>query len=574
MTPVQDHTFIQDLLECATYQPQLLGNQLAVNAFYPAARSKSAKLQHSDNANGQVPSNASFIFGAFHAYLKTLRHENICEYVLIYRGHQDRFFVVSEHYSRSLADLNSEQLGELMPRIVKQILSALCYLYLNGISHCNLTLQSVRLDNLNNVKLADFGMSELTNDGECVSFPINDPNYLTPGCFKDDIWALGLIMLEVLTCEKLGKECTVEQLLDVSRMEKIASDMIASLPSKTDPVKRNFIEQCLMIDHLARPQPDELLKHALVVSIEKPIDAVESIYSNSQPLAGIPLNQLYILWKLSGGDLEKSYSKKSQTAFAPPIERLPIIIRADGAEYGGSSLSLESFTEDAVVLSMNNFETKLDECLKSATEVPEASDSLLKLNTSLGANNADIVFNQVNFDAPSSPTHPISITVSNDNSDDFSLSLDDSNILPPKLWKKYLEILPAYCKLPLSIREADAVYQFMRMKIFSRLLVTFPASRKELHSQASIDIPPLLRGPIWACLLGLKEDYQRKLWRLDYNQPHGIDHQIDVDIPRCHQYNAYMNCPQGQQKLRCLLKAWVAGNPSLVYWQGKRFIFN
>jgi hypothetical protein len=44
--------------------------------------------------------------------------------------------------------------------------------------------------------------------------------------------------------------------------------------------------------------------------------------------------------------------------------------------------------------------------------------------------------------------------------------------------------------------------------------------------------------------------------------------QIDVDIPRCHQYHVLMASPEGHRKLRRLLKAWVAANDKLVYWQG------
>ena len=46
------------------------------------------------------------------------------------------------------------------------------------------------------------------------------------------------------------------------------------------------------------------------------------------------------------------------------------------------------------------------------------------------------------------------------------------------------------------------------------------------------------------------------------------DRQIDVDIPRCHQYDPLMASPAAHAKLRRLLKAWVRGQPGLVYWQG------
>jgi hypothetical protein len=45
-----------------------------------------------------------------------------------------------------------------------------------------------------------------------------------------------------------------------------------------------------------------------------------------------------------------------------------------------------------------------------------------------------------------------------------------------------------------------------------------------------------------------------------------------MDVPRCHQYNQLLASSTGHEKLRRLLKAWVAANTKLVYWQGKTWI--
>lgn len=45
--------------------------------------------------------------------------------------------------------------------------------------------------------------------------------------------------------------------------------------------------------------------------------------------------------------------------------------------------------------------------------------------------------------------------------------------------------------------------------------------------------------------------------------------QIEVDIPRCHQYDELLSSPQGHRKFRRVLKAWVVSHPDLVYWQGE-----
>lgn len=44
--------------------------------------------------------------------------------------------------------------------------------------------------------------------------------------------------------------------------------------------------------------------------------------------------------------------------------------------------------------------------------------------------------------------------------------------------------------------------------------------------------------------------------------------QIEVDIPRCHQYNELLSSAEGHKKLKRILKAWVYKNSQFVYWQG------
>lgn len=83
----------------------------------------------------------------------------------------------------------------------------------------------------------------------------------------------------------------------------------------------------------------------------------------------------------------------------------------------------------------------------------------------------------------------------------------------------------------------------------------YPFTRKRLIAEAQHDIPPLLRGEIWACLLNVVED--NSFEAIDKLTPNQTDRQIEVDIPRCHQYDELLSSPLSHQKLKRLLKAWV-----------------
>lgn len=120
--------------------------------------------------------------------------------------------------------------------------------------------------------------------------------------------------------------------------------------------------------------------------------------------------------------------------------------------------------------------------------------------------------------------------------------------------------------LPVIIREKDTEYQFHRVMLFTKLLKGYPYTRDRIIKESQTDIPPFLRGEIWACLLGVLEN--KSYDGIDKVTMTNTDRQIDVDIPRCHQYDELLSSPEGHTKLKRLLKAWVTSHPQYVYWQG------
>lgn len=83
--------------------------------------------------------------------------------------------------------------------------------------------------------------------------------------------------------------------------------------------------------------------------------------------------------------------------------------------------------------------------------------------------------------------------------------------------------------LPLVIREKDPEYQFHRVILFRRLLHGYPFTTKMLVKEAESDVPPLLRGEIWAALLGVQLNwYQREYVRIDKETATQTDRQVGL----------------------------------------------
>jgi len=64
------------------------------------------------------------------------------------------------------------------------------------------------------------------------------------------------------------------------------------------------------------------------------------------------------------------------------------------------------------------------------------------------------------------------------------------------------------------------------------------------------------------------EEYKKKYEEIDKESEGIHDRQIDLDVPRCHQYNPALSSSAGHRKLKRILKAWVKYNPDYAYWQG------
>lgn len=54
----------------------------------------------------------------------------------------------------------------------------------------------------------------------------------------------------------------------------------------------------------------------------------------------------------------------------------------------------------------------------------------------------------------------------------------------------------------------------------------YPSTRNRIVSEAKVDIPPLLRGDIWAALLNVKGNYEEEYCRIDKQTPTPTDRQV------------------------------------------------
>ncbi|KAM9986408.1 hypothetical protein ACTFIY_010833 [Dictyostelium cf. discoideum] len=149
-------------------------------------------------------------------YLSSLSHENLAEFIAAEpsQKHHDQMLIVSEDYKNSLEKQIEIQAKRQTPipsntigRYAYQILKALSYLHSQDLTHRSLSLDNIKLDDNNQIKLTNYGLYYLSDHGENVSFPIGNLLYLSPESIlrgakgssntKADVWALGCILLHI-----------------------------------------------------------------------------------------------------------------------------------------------------------------------------------------------------------------------------------------------------------------------------------------------------------------------------------------------------------------------------------------
>uniref|UniRef100_A0A915JL41 Rhodanese domain-containing protein n=1 Tax=Romanomermis culicivorax TaxID=13658 RepID=A0A915JL41_ROMCU len=133
----------------------------------------------------------------------------------------------------------------------------------------------------------------------------------------------------------------------------------------------------------------------------------------------------------------------------------------------------------------------------------------------------------------------------------------DSKIVRSDSSACFVDDLFVMSQLPKVVKEKDIQYQLVRMVLFSLLIDAYPFKKSIIWHESRIDIPPVYRGLVWCTLLDVTGDIKSEYDMIDKETATTTDRQIEVDIPRCHQYDELLSSPESHQKFKRVLKAWV-----------------
>lgn len=146
-------------------------------------------------------------------------------------------------------------------RIFKQITAAISYCHDLNISHRDIKLENILLDEANDVKVIDFGFSTCMPSDNRMKLFCGTPSYMAPEIVlrkeytgnPADIWALGILLYALLSGSFPFKGTTERELY-----RKIARGVF-EFPSHIIGAPRNLIKKMLTVDPDRRPSSSQVL---------------------------------------------------------------------------------------------------------------------------------------------------------------------------------------------------------------------------------------------------------------------------------------------------------------------------
>jgi len=194
-------------------------------------------------------------------YLQLLRHPHIIKLFTVVQNPKE-IVMVLEYAGGELFDyiVNHGRLQEDKARkFFQQIVCAIEYCHRHKVVHRDLKPENLLLDDKYNVKIADFGLSNIMTDGNFLKTSCGSPNYAAPEVISGklyagpevDVWSCGVILYVLLTgrlpfdddyIPALFKKIQQGQYNVPTYMSKDAARLIAKM-LKVDPVSRITIQE-------------------------------------------------------------------------------------------------------------------------------------------------------------------------------------------------------------------------------------------------------------------------------------------------------------------------------------------
>ncbi|KAL5996466.1 SNF1-related protein kinase catalytic subunit alpha kin10 [Asimina triloba] len=198
--------------------------------------------------------------------LRLFMHPHIIRLYEVIETQSDIYVVMEYVKSGELFDYIVEK-GRLQEDearcFFQQIISGVEYCHRNMVVHRDLKPENLLLDSKFNVKIADFGLSNIMRDGHFLKTSCGSPNYAAPEVISGklysgpevDVWSCGVILYALL-CGTLPFDDE-----NIPNLFKKIKGGIYTLPSHLSAGARDLIPRMLVVDPMKRMTIPEIRQH-------------------------------------------------------------------------------------------------------------------------------------------------------------------------------------------------------------------------------------------------------------------------------------------------------------------------
>lgn len=198
------------------------------------------------------------------SYLRLLRHPHIIKLYDVIKS-KDEIIMVIEYAGKELFDYIVQR-GKMPEdearRFFQQIIAAVEYCHRHKIVHRDLKPENLLLDEQLNVKIADFGLSNIMTDGNFLKTSCGSPNYAAPEVISGklyagpevDVWSSGVI-LYVMLCGRLPFDDEF-----IPALFKKISNGVYTLPNYLSQGAKDLLTRMLVVNPLNRITIHEIIE--------------------------------------------------------------------------------------------------------------------------------------------------------------------------------------------------------------------------------------------------------------------------------------------------------------------------
>lgn len=198
------------------------------------------------------------------SYLRLLRHPHIIKLYDVIKS-RDEIIMVIEYAGKELFDYivqRGKMLEDEARRFFQQIIAAVEYCHRHKIVHRDLKPENLLLDDHLNVKIADFGLSNIMTDGNFLKTSCGSPNYAAPEVISGklyagpevDVWSSGVI-LYVMLCGRLPFDDEF-----IPALFRKISNGVYTLPNYLSEGAKRLLTRMLVVNPLNRITIHEIIE--------------------------------------------------------------------------------------------------------------------------------------------------------------------------------------------------------------------------------------------------------------------------------------------------------------------------